>query len=363
MNTFSPKTPELATREELPPLPDSELFWSDDELVDMGVKPAKVREEQPEEPQAEQEEKTSRIVPIGLLALLATVFPPRENIVSPWLPVQGLVMVYAMRGIGKTFFALFVAYAIAAGRPVFGWTVPRSRSVIYIDGEMPAGVMQERLAAIAASFGVEPTAEFRIITPDLQPRGMIDLSNPTDQADLEPHLNGIDLIVVDNISTLCRNGAENEADSWLGVQEWALRQRAAGRTVMFIHHAGKGGQQRGTSKREDVLDTVVALRRPSNYDPAQGAVFELHFEKSRGFAGADARPFEAALVSDDQGGLDWVVKGLDESTLDKVVALAREGLNATEIAKDLDLHKSTISRTMKKAKTLGLIDADGGGRS
>jgi len=341
VSTLSPKNTEPASHGEIPPdVSDAYAGYAGDQRAD-------------------QTEKPARIVPIGLLALLATVFPPRENIVAPWLPVQGLAMVYAMRGIGKTFFALFVAYAIAAGKPVFGWTVPRPRSVLYIDGEMPAGVMQERLAAIAASFEVEPSAEFRIITPDLQPRGMIDLSNQADQADLEPHLDGIDLIVVDNISTLCRNGAENEADSWLPVQEWGLKQRAAGKTVMFIHHAGKGGQQRGTSKREDVLDTVVALRRPSNYDPAQGAVFELHFEKSRGFAGADARPFEAALVTDDQGGLDWIVKGLDESTLDKVVALSREGLNASEIAKELDLHKSTISRTLKKAKAQGLIE-DGG---
>jgi hypothetical protein len=255
---------------------------------------------------------------------------------------------------------LFVAYAVAAGVPVFGWAINRPWSVLYLDGEMPVNAMQERLAAIARSVGVSPGAIFRIVTPDLQPRGMIDLSNPVDQAALEPHLAGIDLIVVDNISTLCRNGAENEADSWLGVQEWALRQRAAGVTVLFVHHAGKGGQQRGTSKREDVLDTVIALRRPSNYDPARGAVFELHFEKSRGFAGGDARPFEAALVTDGTGRLDWIIKGLDDSTLDKVVALTREGLTAVEIAKELDLHKSTISRTMKKAKSLGLIDTEGG---
>lgn len=358
MSSAYPKNTDNSTHEDIPPLPDGELFWSDDELAAMGVKPAPVCDDQlpmPEEP----EDKPARIVPIGLVDLLNTEFPPRENIVAPWLPAQGLVMVYAMRGIGKTFFALFVAYAIAAGQEVFGWTVPHPRSVLYIDGEMPAGVMQERLASIAASFGVEPSAEFRIITPDLQPRGMIDLSSPADQADLEQYLDGVDLIIVDNISTLCRNGAENESDSWLQVQEWALKQRAAGRTVMFIHHAGKGGQQRGTSKREDVLDTVVALRRPSNYDPARGAVFELHFEKSRGFAGEDARPFEASLITDDQGRLDWVVKGLDESTLDKVVMLAREGLKQHEIAKELDVHKSTVNRAWRKAKAQGLID-DGG---
>ena len=76
------------------------------------------------------------------------------------------------------------------------------------------------------------------------------------------------------------------------MQEWALEQRRAGRSVAFVHHAGKGGQQRGTSRREDVLDTVIALRKPADHKPDQGARFELHYEKSRGFYGNDAKPFE-----------------------------------------------------------------------
>ena len=54
---------------------------------------------------------------------------------------------------------------------------------------------------------------------------------------------------------------ENEADSWGPVQAWCLRQRAAGKSVLLIHHAGKGGGQRGTSRKEDVLDTVMSLKR------------------------------------------------------------------------------------------------------
>ena len=38
-----------------------------------------------------------------------------------------------------------------------------------------------------------------------------------------------------------------------------------------MHHAGKGGAQRGTSRREDVLDTVIALRQPQDYQSGEGA--------------------------------------------------------------------------------------------
>jgi hypothetical protein len=71
-------------------------------------------------------------------------------------------------------------------------------------------------------------------------------------------------------------------------------------TIWWCFHrrhlrAGKGGQQRGTSRREDVLDTSISLRRPADYSPAEGARFEVHYEKHRGFYGADAEPFEAKL--------------------------------------------------------------------
>ena len=58
-----------------------------------------------------------------------------------------------------------------------------------------------------------------------------------------------------------------------------------GISVLFIHHAGKGGQQRGTSRREDVLDTVIAMRKPADFNPGDGAYFEIHFEKARGLYG------------------------------------------------------------------------------
>jgi hypothetical protein len=51
--------------------------------------------------------------------------------------------------------------------------------------------------------------------------------------------------------------------------------------VLLIHHAGTNGRQRGTSRREDALDTLIALKRPEDYSPEQGARFEVHFEKLR----------------------------------------------------------------------------------
>ncbi|MGA8698620.1 MAG: AAA family ATPase, partial [Xanthobacteraceae bacterium] len=198
---------------------------------------------------------------------MALDLPPRRLVVDPWLPEKGLAMIYSPRGTGKTLLALTTGYAIATGSGFLGFKTPRPRRVLYIDGEMPAQTMQERLAAIVTSFENQPPDQtyFKMLSGDLTERGLPDLGSPEGQAELDAQISDAELIILDNISTLVRSGKENEAEGWALVQEWALRHRRAGRSIIFVHHAGKNGVQRGTSKREDVLDTVIVLKRPADY--------------------------------------------------------------------------------------------------
>ena len=59
----------------------------------------------------------------------------------------------------------------------------------------------------------EPAPDaLRIVTPDLQARPMPDFATAEGQRLLEPHLAGIDFLVLDNLSALCRYGKENEGE-------------------------------------------------------------------------------------------------------------------------------------------------------
>jgi putative DNA primase/helicase len=220
---------------------------------------------------------------------------------------------------------------------------------------MPAAVLQERLAHLTAAAEKDVAAPLKILTPDLQDGWLPDLADPADQAALAPYLEDVELVVVDNLSTLVRSGKENESEGWRPVQQWILSLRAAGKSVLLVHHAGKGGQQRGASKKEDILDTVIGLRRPAEYTPDQGAVFEVHLEKARGLFGDEAQPFEAKL-EDREGMAVWTTQPLTEATHDKVVRLAEEGLQQKEIAEELELNKSTVSRHLKRAKASGELE-------
>lgn len=277
--------------------------------------------------------------------------PARRNLLSPWLSEQGLAMIYAPRGVGKTFLGLSIGLTIAGGGQLLGWRSQASASVVYLDGEMPAVDVQARLTAlIQGRDEAGAVAGFFVINPDLNiGRGVPDLSTPKGQQLLDSAIpRDTGLIIVDNLSSLT-SGDENDGSLWHPVQKWMLQHRSAGRSVLLIHHAGKKGSQRGTSRREDVLDTVIALRRPKGYAPSQGARFEVHFEKCRGVYGSDVRPFEAKLNSCPDGGLSW--SRCDLTNRKQIVAeLLNQGMSQTDVAIKLGVNKSTVCRYAKEIK-------------
>lgn len=116
---------------------------------------------------------------------ISLAIPPREHVLTPWLPEQGLCMIYAPRGIGKTYVALNIAYAVASGTAFLHWKAPKPRGVLYLDGEMPAALMQERIKGIVTTNQHPIKAPFRLLTPDMQEGTLPDLSLTSNQFSLK----------------------------------------------------------------------------------------------------------------------------------------------------------------------------------
>jgi putative DNA primase/helicase len=288
--------------------------------------------------------KRDRVTSVDLQDFLARSYPPRELMLSPWLPRQGLAMAHGYRGFGKTLMAHGSSWAISTGGGFWRWKAPEPRRVLVIDGEMPAADLQSRLRNIQENSELRPAPGFfRIAAADTFRDGLPDLSNQSMQGFYSDVVADADFILLDNISTLCPGAQENDADGWAVMQAWILLLRRQGKSVLLIHHDGKGGQQRGTSKKEDVLDTVISLRRPPDYTADQGCRLEVRFTKSRGFHGPDAEPFEARL-----SGIAWEISeikaGDDEDTLK---TLRKQGLTIRDIAERTGLSKSTVSRRLE----------------
>ena len=194
---------------------------------------------------------------------------------------------------------------------------------------------------------------FSLLTPDMQPRPMPDLATVAGQRALEPFLSGVNMLVLDNLATLCRTGKENEAQSWMPMQSWLLDLRRRGMAVLLIHHAGKSGDQRGTSAREDIMDTVISLRRPKIYNMAQGARFEVHLTKARGIVGEEALPFEAHLRGEGEL-LFWDVQDLVNAQAEELKALLADGLSLRDCAEEMGVPKSTLHRLKKRLEGVRL---------
>ena len=79
--------------------------------------------------------------------------PKRKFVLGEWMPEDSFGMVYANRGVGKSWFCMAMAVAIANGDPTFlGWEIHEKRSVLYVDGEMAKVEIKERFDNLADQY-------------------------------------------------------------------------------------------------------------------------------------------------------------------------------------------------------------------
>lgn len=282
--------------------------------------------------------------------------PERKALLHPLFMEASINMVYAPRGLGKTFFCLSCGVAMAKGEDFLKYSSEKQSNVLYLDGEMQAPLMQDRLRLL--SNGDLPKA-FHIFTPDVQDDDvtMPDLATIEGQKLIDDLISQTEahVVFIDNISTLMRTGNENDADSWATVQPWLVKHRSKGVAFVLVHHSNKSGDQRGSNKKEDVMDVVVHLSRPDDYINGEDRTrLLIKLTKARHIFGEDAQDVEAELCTNDGTAMwTWHVA---ESSYMKAVMLLKEGvLSQQEIAEELKVHKATISKWKKKAEVEGLL--------
>jgi putative DNA primase/helicase len=297
----------------------------------------------------------------GLISALEEInfmelaFPERTLFLEPWLPRPGLAMIYAPRGEGKTWLALSVGKAVAGGHELLGWRCPSYGRVLYCDGELPGRALQDRLNKFRRS----PPGMFHVLCRDtflLRRQLMPDLGDAEGRQELDRiiKLCRPDVIIIDSISTMVRTGVENEAESWAPIQDWLLKHRWQGRTVILVHHTGKSGQQRGTSKREDVMDTVVSLQKRHEDSDAEATVFELRYAKSRDFHGDDAEPLLVRFAIREEL-VTWSGEPMRDVRRDRVRQLIDAGMKNKEIAREIGVTPGRVSQIVKELKREGNV--------
>ncbi len=299
--------------------------------------------------------------------LLRADIKERKTIL-PWLNHGGLVMVYAKRGEGKTWFSLSLAASLASGTPFMKWEVSEPVGCAYLDGEMSLHDCRERLIKFMRT---APEAPLQILNHEPyfeKTQRDIDITDKSTQDEILAMLDrneDIKVIICDNLSSLTRI-REDFGDDWRSAfLPFLLACRRRQVAVILVHHAGKSGQQRGTSTREDHLDTSILLRKAGD-DNSAGANFIVEFTKSRGAYGATTEPFSAQLIEID-GHLEWSITNLAENAKNRLINLIREcdseGLTSKEAVEELGVAKGTISKARKALLQEGLISIQGSGHN
>jgi hypothetical protein len=292
-------------------------------------------------------ERRQRLIVVQGDAFMDEVIPSREvllesNAKSPILYAQSLNQIFAWRGMGKTNVAFGIVQALATGGAFLNWKATRPCRVLYVEGELPASQMQERVKQLIR----RTNGNLRIITLDKQTGHEIpSLASAYGQQLLEEAIGDSEILVLDSISTLF-NIATNDEDNWLFIQNWLKKLRSKGLCIVFLHHAGKSGLQRGSSKSEDLLDISIKLSRPEDYKVTEGLRCVLEFDKTRGTVMLDGDPIEVQMRIEN-GSAIWTHCTTENAQFRTACRLFDNGSSVRDVAAELKVSSGAAGNFRK----------------
>ena len=227
----------------------------------------------------------------------ARAIEPEDFLLGAPFSTTSRGMLAAETGKGKTMLCLGIAFAMHLGRAFLHWKAGRPSRVLYIDGEMPRDLMQERIRLACGWFVVEPPddglffmsrEDFEDMPRSTARRGNRGSTRTSNQ--LKP-----DFLILDNLMCLTV-GNLKETDSWRFIEPWikALSRRRIG--ALLVHHLGHDkSKSYGDNTKEWALDYVVLGEAVE--DPEASVSLKLEFKKARRRRPESMADFEPALAT------------------------------------------------------------------
>jgi archaellum biogenesis ATPase FlaH len=192
-----------------------------------------------------------------------------EWVITGVLPTGAVVLMSGREGSMKSFLALSMARAVASGEPWLGKPTKQG-AVLYLDGEMPPGVLRDRLQGIGP---VEPLHVWNWTDSTFPQR--------LDNVDLREAAKSHSLIVVDTLRRHMKGLKENSSDDMAVITD-ALRELTRhGATVLVLHHAPKDSEKqdyRGSTELGAGVDITISLTKEKS---KEGITLNLETRKTR----------------------------------------------------------------------------------
>ncbi|HET8626912.1 MAG TPA: AAA family ATPase [Thermomicrobiales bacterium] len=280
--------------------------------------------------------------------LLAAVFPPQRWVVDGLVPDEGLTILGGKKKLGKSWLALQITQAVAAGRPVLG-RATTAGAVIYLCLEDGARRLQDRLRRqrAPADLPITYVTKYRPLDGD----GLADLAALL--AAEAPRLLIVDTLAAAKTGRTDENDNGTMADLFNALRDLARDARVG---ILVVAHHGKaaggdpGHDVRGASAAAAAADQNLGLYKVDGHYLLKGegrdvAEFELrvHFDPTDTWCwhlDGDARQLardeaEATILAalDDLGEVDVAAiaaaVGKDRTTAQRHLQRLREGGRVT----------------------------------
>lgn len=290
--------------------------------------------------------------------------PPREYLMLPAIKSPSLTLLHAQRGVGKTRVAMALAYCCSQGIEwVRGapWKATRPWRVLYIDGELPMDDLQSYYRQTKRCFPSRiPNTRFDFLSADrmmYERQCMLpDLASDEGCDEWKKLCEGYDLVVFDNLSCLCRSGKENEAESFGPTRRFLIWLRFSGSSALVIHHQGKEkGKQRGSSSKEDIMDTILSLEQDESVDAETGTKFDLKITKKRHCHGKDAQDRTYEIKYDATGLPFWYSEMADRVVTEAMREMVNRGMETGSIRRAI---KRDFDRDVSASRIIKMRDRE-----
>jgi hypothetical protein len=190
-------------------------------------------------------------------------------LVKDMLPARSFSAIYGRSGAGKSFFAMYLAAMVAAGREAFGCDVQQG-DVVYLALEGGAGLRRRR-DALMQRYDLPDDLPVHFVKAQMNLRSSLDDLNALIEVIKERGIKPA-VIFVDTLARAYAGGEENSsAEMMQFVSVMAALQDALDCTVCVVHHTGKDESRgmRGSSALLAAVDAELELTRISDDDATE----------------------------------------------------------------------------------------------
>ncbi len=301
---------------------------------------------------------------------------PKKRILGQWLTKKSITLVYAWRGVGKTWWALALGTAITSGKNFGPWPVNGQVRCLILDAEMASQDLQKRLSKLNKATPISGrlfiwSEDYRV--PRGYPRSYLTDKVNRNKIKRYCRKKKIRFLIIDNLASLTPRIDENSKRDWDPIIDWFRELRFSGICVIAIHHSGKSGSLRGSSALEDNADVIIRLGKARSKKSAKGLCVKMTFRKARNVSGLEGKSefieilssnnVPHALKSNSSYGESGTRGNSDNSESielkRKLLSLLGTGKKQVEIADELGRSEPWVSKYKKRAISKGFITRDG----